>query len=234
MRRADRLFQIIQMLRGGRLSTAAKIAEALEVSERTVYRDIRDLQSTGVPIDGEAGVGYVLRGGYDLPPLMFTKSELTALIAGARMVKAWAGNELARSADDAILKIEAVLPRDLRGTLNNVSIFAPSVPEIVSIRAALDHINTAISNRRTLNFTYESLADETTDRSVEPLGLFFWGQVWTLVGWCRLRGAFRTFRVDRIHDLTVNRETFVPQSGRTLADFMAEMAALEHYECAAE
>ncbi len=89
MRRADRLFQIVQYMRGGRLVTARKLAERLEVCERTIYRDIADLQSTGVPIDGEAGIGYILRRGFDLPPLMFTGDEVAALVAGARMVRAW-------------------------------------------------------------------------------------------------------------------------------------------------
>ena len=101
MRRADRLFQIVQYLRGGRLVTAAMLAERLEVSERTVYRDIADLQSTGVPIDGAAGVGYVLRSGYDLPPLMFTQDEIVALVAGIRMVRSWGGIGMARAAAEA-------------------------------------------------------------------------------------------------------------------------------------
>jgi predicted DNA-binding transcriptional regulator YafY len=99
MRRADRLFQIVQHLRGGRLVTAAKLANHLEVSERTIYRDIADLQSTGVPIDGEAGVGYIMREGFDLPPLMFTRDEIVALVAGARMTRAWGGAAMARAAE---------------------------------------------------------------------------------------------------------------------------------------
>jgi predicted DNA-binding transcriptional regulator YafY len=99
MRRADRLFQIVQYMRGGRLVTARKLAERLEVYECTIYRDIADLQSTGVPIDGEAGIGYILRRGFDLPPLMFTGDEVAALVAGARMVRAWGGG--ARGAGSA-------------------------------------------------------------------------------------------------------------------------------------
>lgn len=98
MRRADRLFQIVQYLRGGRLTTAARLAETLEVSERTIYRDIADLQASGVPIDGEAGVGYVMRNGYDLPPLMFTRDEIVALVAGARLIRAWGGADRAHRA----------------------------------------------------------------------------------------------------------------------------------------
>jgi predicted DNA-binding transcriptional regulator YafY len=111
MRRADRLFQIVQYLRGGRLLTARSLAERLEVSDRTIYRDIADLQSTGVPIDGAAGVGYVMRSGYDLPPLMFTRDEVVALVAGIRMVRSWGGLSMARAATEALMKIELVLPR---------------------------------------------------------------------------------------------------------------------------
>jgi len=99
MRRADRLFEIIQLMRGGRLVTAQSMADRLEVSQRTIYRDIADLMATGVPIDGEAGYGYILRDGFDLPPLMFTRSEIVSLVAGARMVRAWGGREMARGAE---------------------------------------------------------------------------------------------------------------------------------------
>ena len=105
MRRADRLFQIVQYLRGGRLVTAARLAERLEVSERTIYRDIADLQSTGVPIDGEAGIGYIMRSGFDLPPLMFTRDEIVALVTGARMVRAWGGTAMIAAAEEALVKI---------------------------------------------------------------------------------------------------------------------------------
>ena len=108
MRRADRLLQIVQYLRGGRLTTAQMLADRLEVSERTIYRDIATLQSTGVPIDGEAGVGYVMDEGYDVPPLMVTRDEIVALVAGARMLKAWGGAAMAHGAEEALVKISEV------------------------------------------------------------------------------------------------------------------------------
>ena len=124
MRRADRLFQIVQHLRGGRLVTAAMLADRLEVSQRTIYRDIADLMSTGVPIEGEAGVGYLMRDGYDLPPLMFTADEIVALVAGARMIRAWGGAQMAASAEEALIKIGAVLPDDARKRAEAVQIHA--------------------------------------------------------------------------------------------------------------
>ena len=109
MRRADRLFRIVQMLRAGRLQTARSLAQKLQVSVRTIYRDVQDLQLSGVPILGEAGVGYTLRRDYDLPPLMFNPREITALVLGSRMVAAWGDTELASAANDALRKIEGVL-----------------------------------------------------------------------------------------------------------------------------
>ena len=110
MRRADRLFQIVQYLRGGRLVTARKLADRLEVSERTIYRDVADLIGSGVPIDGEAGVGYILRAGFDLPPLMFTRDEIVALVAGARVISTFGGAAMAQASQEALVKISAVLP----------------------------------------------------------------------------------------------------------------------------
>src|SRR5688572_17137320 len=127
MRRADRLFQIVQHLRGGRLVTARALGERLEVSERTIYRDIADLVGCGVPIDGEAGVGYIMRSGFDLPPLMFTRSELAALTLGARFVKAWSGAEHALAAEEALVKIEAVLPERERRMVEETPLFAFSL-----------------------------------------------------------------------------------------------------------
>src|SRR6185312_16605900 len=122
MRRADRLFEIVQQLRGDRLVTAQTIADRLEVSVRTIYRDIRDLQTAGVPIDGEAGVGYLLRPGFQLPPLMFTLGEIEALMVGARMVEAWAGRELAEAASEAMVKIAAVAPAERMRAAGRVAI----------------------------------------------------------------------------------------------------------------
>ena len=125
MRRADRLFQIIQILRRRRVTTAAQLGSELEVSERTIYRDIRDLMSSGVSIRGEAGVGYALPRSFDFPPLMFTGDEIEALVLGVRMVQAWADVRLDRAAADVLAKVKTVLPAPLRRHLTNVPIFAP-------------------------------------------------------------------------------------------------------------
>ncbi len=147
MRRADRLFQIVQYLRGGRLITAQDLADRLEVSQRTIYRDIADLQSTGVPVDGEAGIGYILRDGYDLPPLMFTRDEIAALVLGARLAKAWGGARIALAAEEALIKIEAVLPEKEKVELRKMPFFALAPEQSDTVREMLDTLDTAISAR---------------------------------------------------------------------------------------
>src|SRR5258708_21838199 len=139
MRRADRLFRIVRILRGGRLQTARMLAERLAVSERTIYRDIGDLQASGMPIEGEAGVGYTLRRDLDLPPLMFTRDELTALVLGARLVRAWGGAASTAAADQALQRIEAVLPPELPQRLDAILLYAPGLrmPPFLPQRLAL-------------------------------------------------------------------------------------------------
>ncbi|GIL01518.1 MAG: DNA-binding transcriptional regulator [Alphaproteobacteria bacterium] len=227
MRRADRLFQIVQYLRAGRLMTARTLGERLEVSERTIYRDIADLQASGVPIDGEAGIGYLMRAGYDLPPLMFTREEMTALVVGARIVRAWGGAQMALAAEEALVKIEAVLPEAERRQAADVPVYAFDYQMQEVDRRNLDRLNEAIAGRVLLDIDYEDVNGDATRRHIEPLSLFFWGKVWTLVAWCRLRQDFRMFRVDRIRRLEATGETVPRVAGRTLQDFLARMVATE-------
>lgn len=223
MRRADRLFQIVQYLRGGRLVTAAMLAERLEVSERTIYRDIADLQSTGVPIDGEAGIGYIMRSGFDLPPLMFTRDEIVALVTGARMVKAWGGTSMIAAAEEALVKIEAVLPEKERVRVAGTSVFAPQMGLADETREMVDRCEAAVEARDMLSFDYRDLKDANTKRRVQPLGLWFWGKVWTLVAWCELRNDFRMFRLDRISKMTVTGEKYQTASERSLTEFLRQI-----------
>ncbi len=219
MRRADRLFQIVQYLRGGRLVTAASLAERLEVSERTIYRDIADLQSTGVPIDGEAGIGYIMRSGFDLPPLMFTRDEIVALVTGARMVRAWGGTAMIAAAEEALVKIEAVLPEAERGRVGDTKIFSPRMGLAGQARELIDRCEHAIDARAIVALDYSDEEGATTNRTVQPLGLWFWGKVWTLVGWCELRNDFRMFRLDRISDLLPTGDIYKPDPSRSLEEF---------------
>lgn len=223
MRRADRLFQIVQQLRGGRLVTAMQLAGKLEVSERTIYRDIADLQTSGVPIDGEAGVGYLMRDGYDLPPLMFTRDEVVALVAGARLIRAWGGAAMARAAEEALVKIETVLPKTERARAKQVEIHAIAWEMTPEVRQRIDDLEIAVEKRICLGLSYLDAEHRPTKRVVRPLGLWFWGKVWTLIAWCELRNDFRMFRLDRIVTMKGTGESFRHEPGKTLADFYRSM-----------
>ena len=219
MRRADRLFRIVQYLRGRRLTTAAQLADWLGVSLRTVYRDVRDLSASGVPIEGEAGVGYRLRPGFDLPPLMFERREIEALAAGARIVEVWAGPELAGAARSALAKIAAALPEAGRVDLERTRVFAPGFGR--EVRGALfDRLHAAIAQREVMRLRYRDEHGTTSERAIWPLGLFFWGAAWTLGTWCELRTQFRQFRLDRIDTLESAGRDFPDQAGRRLEDFI--------------
>jgi predicted DNA-binding transcriptional regulator YafY len=228
MRRSDRLFRIVQMLRSGRLKTARALAERLQVSERTIYRDVRDLQLSGQPIEGEAGVGYTLRREFDLPPLMFTPEELTALVLGARLVKAWGGAESVTAAVSALARIEAVLPAQLAARLDAIALFAPGHQMSAAHRRLLDRLHAACLNRNVLRFSYVRLGEDDSRseaRIVRPLALAFWSGVWTLTAWCETRDDFRTFRIDRIQQLDITQEIFTPKRGQRLDDYMKRIRA---------
>jgi predicted DNA-binding transcriptional regulator YafY len=223
VRRADRLFQILQLLRGRRRAvTALELAEKLEVSPRTVYRDVRDLIANGTPIEGEAGVGYRLRH-FDLPPLMFDADEVEALVLGARAVEAFGDAGLAKAAASVLSKVEAVLPDELRRRLAGSALFALRHDVGRSSSEGLRGARIAIAERRKLRFAYERADGETSKRVVRPLGAFFWGRAWTLTAWCELRHGFRNFRIDRMSTVEILEETFEDEPGQTLRDFLAEM-----------
>lgn len=215
MRRADRLFHLVQLLRGRRVVTAGKLARELRVSLRTVYRDVRDLLAAGVPIDGAAGVGYRLRRGFDLPPLMFDADEIRALVLGVRVVEAFGDAALSRSARSVLSKVETVLPERLRPHLADPTLVVPwQLPE--AIRANVERFRLAIGARRKVRFVYVDEKSSETCRTVWPLGLAFWGTKWTAVAWCELRQAFRSFRPDRMRDVETLPDIFEPAPGRDL------------------
>lgn len=224
MRRADRLFQLVQLLRRRRLATARSLAAELGVSERTVYRDVQDLVRSGVPVQGEAGVGYALARNAALPPLTFPRAELEALALGARMVEAWADPALARDAAAALARIEAVLPEALQGAAAQTALFAPGFHVREEGRRGLAALRGAIEERRLVRLRYRRGDGKTSRRRVRPLGLAFWGEGWTLTAWCELRGAFRNFRLDRLLGYEVLEEHFELEPGRTLADFLRSVA----------
>ncbi|HWE25579.1 MAG TPA: YafY family protein [Myxococcales bacterium] len=223
MRRADRLFRIVQRLRRRGVTTARSLADDLGVSERTVYRDVRDLVLSGVPVLGEAGVGYALPRGYDLPPLMFNEEEIEALVLGARVVQSWADPQLRAAAGDVLAKVEAVLPPALRDRLTASALLSPGVRVSRAIAAELARLRTALREKRKIRFRYVDKGGAPTSRTIWPLALAFWGKSWSVAGYCELRQDFRNFNAERVSGLELLEEKFPDISGRTLRDL------IEHY-----
>ena len=224
MRRADRLFQIVLLLGRGKVLTAAVLAERLEVSQRTIYRDIQDLIGSGVPIEGEAGVGYCLRRGYQVPPMMFDEEELQALAFGAEVAQTWGDQKMGEAADRILSKIDAVLPSRLRPKLTLSQMFVPDfhVPEFVTKQ--LGQVRLAINKRQRLLIDYRDVSKQPSERIVWPLGLAYWGRVWTLGAWCELRQDFRTFRIDRIQSASMLDSPIPEMPGHSLEDYFVSVS----------
>lgn len=228
MRKAERLFQIITLLRGRRtVLTAATMAELLEVSERTVYRDIQALSLSGVPIEGEAGVGYRLQRHFDLPPIMFDRDEIDALLVGARMAQAWSDKEMAAKAMTAMQKILSVLPPELRHSDDELPIYAPDFTANQAYTRFKEEIRRAIKQRNILLVGYRDASNEETQRHLEPLGLVFWGKSWTLIAHCLLRDDYRMFRLDRISELTITSGSFSTNNTKSMQHYLL----LEEQRC---
>jgi len=216
MRRADRLLQILQILRRQRQPiAAARIAEELEVSLRTLYRDMVSLEASGVPIRGEAGVGYVLEDGYDMPPLMFTANELEAIMLGARLVDGRADETLSRSAKDAIAKIAAVIPAPLREHLVETPLFAPHLVRGQTQKPDLGDVRRALRDGKQMQIAYRDLKGQHSERVVWPIQISFFQDAVLLVAWCTMREAFRSFRIDGIKEQKV-LDARLPKSRKTL------------------
>jgi predicted DNA-binding transcriptional regulator YafY len=203
MSRSTRLLRLLQAMRGRRQPvTAAQLAEALEVSERTIYRDVADLMAQGAPIEGEAGVGYILRPGLFLPPLMLTEDEVEAVMLGLRYVDQRGDDVLQAAASVALTKISAVLSPQAQAQMTNpLSLPGPprTFPQNVT---PLDELRTAIRDRVRLDICYGDEQGRRTERIVWPIQLGFMDRARVLCAWCELRQDFRTFRTDRIVAMT--------------------------------
>lgn len=221
MRRADRLFQIVQILKHRRLTTAQELADRLEVSTRTVYRDVQDLCLSGIPIEGEAGVGYLLRHEVNVPPLMFNEAELEAIQVGMRMVQTWGGKELGSAARQAMIKVEAVLPKRLQAYQSLM--FSPDFYLDSNEFQFLDPLRNAAQRREYVKLFYQDVNKTQTEREVRPLAIYFWRGTWTLLTWCELRQDFRNFRVDSITGLLRLNCHFEPTPGQELEDYICLM-----------
>ena len=221
VRRADRLFQLVQYFRRRRRPVPARVvAEDFGVCTRTIYRDVQDLAAAGVPIFGEAGIGYQLDKDYYLPPVTFSVDELEAISLGISMVKSWTDDEFAVRADDALKRIQDALPRGLAERSQELALFsAPSAskrPWTVSFSA----LRRCIHTKRKVQIEYVDESGQATERTLRPLGMVFFGPVWLLVAWCELRNDFRSFRLDRIQGLSELDVTFDDEPDKSLSRYI--------------
>jgi len=221
MRRADRLIKMVHFIRGRRQAvTAQQIADEFEINKRTVYRDIADLMANGAPISGEAGVGYIIDKDYYLPPITFDGEELEALAIGMSMVRQWTDDGFAEKADSAFAKIQAVLPAQLQGELEQITTYStlitqPAVPWTISFSALRECIRT----RHRMQIEYLDGKGAVTLRVLRPLALIFASPVWLVATWCETRQDFRNFRLDRIQSLHVSNDRFEHETGKDLVAY---------------
>jgi predicted DNA-binding transcriptional regulator YafY len=225
VRRTDRLFEIIQIISDGRLHLARDIAETLEVSVRTVYRDIDSLVASGVPVEGERGVGYLLREPIHLPPLTLTAEELEALHFGMAVAAQATEPLLQKAAASLLAKIDRALPASRRASPQHWGFAVYPQEEAQASHPHLPALRRAVREKRKLRLLYRTPADQVAEeRVVRPLQVEFWGWAWTLTAWCELRGDFRVFRADRILAAEILPDSFADEPGRNLMDYLRLMA----------
>lgn len=222
MRRADRLFDVIQVLRTARKPvTAAMLARELEVTVRTIYRDVATLQARRVPIEGAPGLGYVLRKGFDLPPLMFTIDEIEAIAVGARMVRRLRDSELQQAAARVLDKVTVVLPESLRAHMVQAPFYVSSGAAAQPQGVDAAQIRAAIRDRRKMRLAYVDEKGGRTRRTIWPLAMAYYVDVSVVGAWCELRKDLRNFRVERIAASRVLAARFQDHNGRLLAEWQA-------------
>ena len=222
MRKADKLFQLTNLIRAKQPITADEIAEELEVSVRTVYRYIDDLSFSNIPVFGTPGLGYQLHENFELPPLNLTEQELDVLMLGVKMVSSWTGDTLTESANSLTRKIEAVLPKALRDEYTR-TIYAPQVYDDKENRNIWELMYKAIKNSNPVSILYRSLNETEATRTIYPLVLVYWGGKWTFGGWCTLREEFRNFRLDRIKKIEVEDAEFPKDGMINLESYLASV-----------
>jgi len=222
MRRAERLNQIVHYLRRQRHAvTAQQIGDEFEICTRTVYRDIQDLMNFGVPIYGEAGVGYIIDKQSHLPPVTFTPDELEALALGISVVRNATDEKFAAKAASAFDKIQAIVPASALLELQQISVYAMPNWDETDWNTHFSDVREAIRLRRKIQMEYSDAENRSSKRCIRPLALYFFNPVWVLVSWCEKREAFRNFRIDRIHHFSVSNESFPIEKGKSLDDYIA-------------
>ena len=207
-------------MRGRRLSTARWLADRLQVSERTVYRDVAQLQHQGVPIECEAGQGYRLGQGFDLPPLIFSTQEAQALVVMTRLAQQWLDPALARASEMALSRVLSVLGPQQRSAAQQTPAYSPPWGLKAQEQTHMQQWREATQSGHKLELTYRDAQGRDSLRLVWPLGCFYWGTLWTLAHWCEKRQDFRSFRLDRIQALTLSEARFVTAPGQRLVDYL--------------
>lgn len=217
-----RLFSILDRMRVNRRPVSAEtLAQALNVSVRTIYRDMATLQSMGAPVRGEGGIGYQLEKGYFLPPLHFDPDELDAIILGMQLISARGDEELANAAIRASAKIKAALLEGDRDKFADSPLHAVSMTDdVLTASPLLSPIRLALRERRRLKITYQDLKENHSTRIVRPLGLTVFDKVWLLTAWCESKLDFRNFRVDRILTVHQTGDVFAREPGKEFHDFL--------------
>jgi len=234
MRRADRLFDIIQTLRVAKQPmTAATLADRLEVAVRTVYRDIAALQARRIPVEGAAGVGYVLRRGFDLPPLMFTADEVDAIAVGARLVRRLRDTGLQDAAESVLSKIATILRDPLRTGVVSAPFYVSDGDAVTPKGIDLSDVRYAIRETRKMRITYADAGGQRSNRTIWPIAMAYYVDVTLIGAWCELRLDYRHFRVERIVTSTLLDETFSTAGGKLVEGWLARRA-IEEVEGAAD
>ncbi|MGN0933258.1 helix-turn-helix transcriptional regulator [Falsigemmobacter intermedius] len=224
VRRTDRLYDLIQILRDGRLHRASEMADRLQVSTRTIWRDMATLMASGLPVEGERGIGYVLRAPITLPPMILSGDEIEALRLGVRLVAQGDDPALARAARSLAGKFASVTPAP--GNPEDDELFGVSARASERAPVHLPLLREAIRNRERVTITYIEADGSESHQDIRPLEMDLTSRVWTLTAWCEHRAGFRSLRIDRIVALTGTDETFPREPGRELADFHARETAL--------
>jgi len=227
MNKAERLFQLVMLLRSRRTAvTAETIAETMGVSVRTVYRDVQSLALSGVPVEGEPGVGYMIRPGNHLPPLIFTPEELQALMVGSRMVQAFTDQDLAQGARSAELKIRSILTEPLQRHAERQPYRIPILDSDDGLREVHGKLRRACEQRQKIRAVYLDEKQQKTERIVWPLGMIGWTGKWTLLAWCELRRTYRNFRFDRFEALEPLEEYFEPTDTISIAHYLQSVIGM--------
>lgn len=226
MNRIDRLHAILTHLQSKRKVTAQQIADRFSISLRTVYRDVKALEESGVPVIGEAGSGYTIMEGYRLPPIMFTQEEAAAILMGSKLAQQMTDVSVQKHFSDALYKIQSVLrtaDKDyVEQLLSNVEVAASRSPLDESSGKHLAALQKAVAEKKVIAIRYQTSSEDVSDRQVEPVGLWFYGNQWHLIGWCRLRSDYRDFRVSRMQRLVLKDEVFTSRSYESLKDYISQ------------